>query len=300
MKVIEDQVYKFSNDNKPCCHVQPGEMLLFETKDCFSNRITSEDVTMADLDYGYDVANPAAGPVFVDGAEPGDVLVVDILDLTVADEGTISTDDHCGPLYETTGYQTKKIPIKDGFAQFNEVKFPIKPMIGVIGCAPDGDDVIDGYVGNYGGNMDNKLIGKGARLYFPVRVPGALLQMGDVHAAMGDAELCGTGIEIPARITVRTQLIKNFALNWPVLETADKWYVNASAQEFDEALMAASKELQRLLMDVTGWSAVETYMYMSVQCDVELNQACKPCEVQLSLRFGAPKLPQFKPLIGQR
>ena len=92
-------------------------------------------------------------------------------------------------------------------------------MIGVIGCAPSGPDVIDGYVGSHGGNMDCKLITKGTRLYFPVRVEGALLQMGDVHAAMGDGELCGTGIEIPAEITVRVSLLKNFELHWPVLET---------------------------------------------------------------------------------
>ncbi len=298
MQVIDSQVYKFSKDNAPCYTAQPGEVMLFKTLDCFSNKIVDESITMKDLDFSYNITNPAAGPVFIEGAEPGDVLVVDILDLEVADEGTIGTDDHCGPLFEGTGYRTKKVKIEDGYAQFNEVKFPIKPMIGVIGTAPSGEDVIDGYVGAHGGNMDNKLIGKGARLYFPVRVPGALLQMGDVHAAMGDAELCGTGIEIPAQITVKTSLIKDFELNWPVLETADKWYVNASAQEFDEALMAGSKEMQRLLMNVTGWDAEEVYMYMSVQSDVELSQACKPCEVQLSLRIGTPKLPQFKPLVG--
>lgn len=299
MKVIEDQVYAFSKNNAPCCTAQPGEVLLFKTLDCFSNRIPDESVTMADLDYTYGFANPAAGPVFVEGAEPGDVLVVDVYDVQVANEGTIATDDHCGPLFETTGYRTKKIPIEDGMADFNGVKFPIDPMIGVIGTAPSGDDVIDGYVGAHGGNMDNKLITKGTRLYFPVRVPGALLQMGDVHATMGDAELCGTGIEIPAEITVKISLVKDFELHWPVLETHDKWYVNASAQEFNEALMNGSKEMQRLLKRITGWDDVETYMYMSVQSDVELNQACKPCEVQLSLRVGTPKLPQFPPLVKQ-
>ena len=187
-------------------------------------------------------------------------------------------------------------------ADFNGVKFPIDPMIGVIGTAPDGEDVIDGFVGAHGGNLDNKLITKGTRMYFPVRVPGALLQMGDVHATMGDAELCGTGIEIAAEITVKVSLVKGFELNWPVLETFGphgKWYVNASAQEFDEALMNVSKEMQRLLMHITGWDAIDTYMYMSVQSDVELSQACKPCEVQLSLRMGTPKLPQFPPLVPQ-
>ena len=297
MQIIDSQVYAFSKDNPPCATAAPGDVLLFKTLDCFSNRIPDETVTMADLDYTYGFANPAAGPVYIEGAEPGDVLVVDIYDIQVADEGTIATDDHCGPLFEGTDYRSKKIPIVDGFALFNQVKIPVRPMIGVIGTAPDGDDVIDGFVGNHGGNMDNKLIGAGARLYFPVRVPGALLQMGDVHAAMGDAELCGTGIEIPAEITVRVQLVKGFELNWPVLETADKWYVNANAQEYNEALVNASKEMQRLLMAVAGWDAVETYMYLSVAGDVEINQGCKPCEVQLSLRLGIPKLAEFPALL---
>ncbi|MFD0703829.1 acetamidase [Slackia equolifaciens] len=299
MKIIEAQVYDFNKENAPCDTAKPGDMLLFRTLDCFSNRIPDENTTMADLDYTYGFANPAAGPVYVEGAEPGDVLVVDIYDIQVADEGTIATDDHCGPLFETTGYRTKKIKIKDGVADFNGVKFPINPMIGVIGTAPDGDPVIDGFVGNHGGNMDNKHITKGARLYFPVRVPGALLQMGDVHATMGDGELCGTGIEIPAEILVKIQLVKGFELNWPVLETQDKWYVNACAPKYDEALMNAAKEMQRLIMRITGWDAEETYMYMSVQSDVEISQGCEPCEVQLSLRIGTPKLYDLEPLVPQ-
>ena len=301
MQIITDQVYAFSKDNQPVYTAQPGEVLMFKTLDCFSNRLTSEEVTMADLSYGYNDANPAAGPVFVEGALPGDVLVVDIFDIDVAPVGTVATDDHCGPLFEGMPYQTKKVAIEGGMATFNNVRFPINPMIGVISCAPSGPDVIDGYVGSHGGNMDCKLITKGTRLYFPVRVEGALLQMGDVHAAMGDGELCGTGIEIPAEITVRVSLLKNFELHWPVLETfgpAGKWYVNASAQEYNEAVMCASKEMQRLLMNATGWSAADTYMYMSIQSDVEISQGCKPCEVQLSLRIGTPKLPEFSPLVG--
>ncbi len=299
MKIIEAQVYDFNKENAPCDTAKPGDMLLFKTLDCFSNRIPDENTTMADLDYTYGFANPAAGPVYVEGAEPGDVLVVDVYDIQVADEGIIATDDHCGPLFETTGYRTKKIKIKDGVADFNGVKFPINPMIGVIGTAPDGDPVIDGFVGNHGGNMDNKHITKGARLYFPVRVPGALLQMGDVHATMGDGELCGTGIEIPAEILVKIQLVKGFELNWPVLETQDKWYVNACAPKYDEALMNAAKEMQRLIMRITDWDAEETYMYMSVQSDVEISQGCEPCEVQLSLRIGTPKLYDLEPLVPQ-
>ncbi|MCB6994045.1 acetamidase/formamidase family protein [bacterium 210820-DFI.6.37] len=298
MKTIDKSVYNFSKNNEPFTDADPGELLLFKTMDCFSNRLKTEEDLITDLAYSYDVANPAAGPVYINGAEPGDVLAVDILDIQVADQGVISTCEGCGPLCDDMDIRTRVVKIKDGIAEFNGVKFPIDPMIGVIGTAPDGDDVIDGYPGNHGGNMDSKIIKKGARVYFPVRVKGALLQLGDVHATMGDAELCGTGIEIAAEVLVKVSLIKDFELNWPVTETATHWYVNACAHDFGEALRNASRELQRLLMNVTGWDKTDTYMYMSVQSDVAINQACVPCEVAMILRFGTPKLPQFKPLIG--
>ena len=83
--VITDQVLAFSKDNAPCATAQPGEVLLFKTQDCFAGRIPTEDVTMKDLNFSYGFTNPAAGPVYIEGAEPGDVLVVDIYDVQVAD-----------------------------------------------------------------------------------------------------------------------------------------------------------------------------------------------------------------------
>lgn len=296
MKIIDKSVYHFSKDNEPFGHANPGDLLLFKTMDCFSNTINTAEDLVLHLDYS--VANPAAGPVYIDGAEPGDVLVVDILDINVADYGVICTVPECGPLCDDMEDRTKVVWIKDGVADFNGVKFQINPMIGVIGTAPDGEPVGDGFPGNHGGNMDSKVITKGARVYFPVRVPGALLQMGDIHATMGDGELCGTGIEIKGEILVKTSIIKKFELNWPVTETATHWYVNACAHEYPDALKLASKELQRLICNAYGWDKTDAYLYMSVQSNVEINQACKPCAVELIVRFGTPKLPQFKPLIG--
>ena len=170
MKIIDQSVYKFSKNNNPFTDADPGELLLFKTMDCFSNRLKTEADLITDLTYSYDVANPAAGPVYINGAQPGDVLAVDILDVQVAGQGVISTSEGCGPLCEDMEIRTRVVKIKDQVAEFNGVRFPIDPMIGVIGTAPDGDDVIDGYPGNHGGNMDSKIIKKGARVYFPVRV----------------------------------------------------------------------------------------------------------------------------------
>lgn len=299
MKVIEQSAYNFSKDNQPVEYADPGEVLVFKSMDCFSNQLKTEQDLVSGIDFSWEAANPAAGPLYVNGAEPGDVLVVDILDVQVASQGTIATMEDCGPLCSGQEIRTKKVEIRDGIADFNGVKFPVEPMIGVIGTAPEGEAVIAGSPGRHGGNMDSKLIKKGARVYFPVKAPGALLQMGDVHATMGDAEICGTGIEIPAEITVRVSLIKGFELNWPVTETETHWYVNVCSSSFEEAVTLASEELQRLLMDVTGWDKTDTAMYMSVQSDLGINQSCIPCdEIPMDLRFGTPKLPQFKPLIG--
>lgn len=296
MQVIEQCVYQFSKDNTPVTHSEPGEILAFKTMDCFSNTINKEEDLVLNMDYS--VANPATGPVYIDGAEPGDVLAVDILDIRVADQGVICTSRGCGPLCDDMEDRTKVIKIHNQVADFNGVKIPIDPMIGVIGTAPDGEPVGDGFPGNHGGNMDSKVIKKGARVYFPVRVAGALLQMGDLHATMGDSELCGTGIEIKGEVTVKTSLIKDFELHWPVTETATHWYVNASDHDFPTASKLASKELQRLICNAYGWDKTDAYLYMSIQSDMEINQGCKPCHVELAIRFGTPKLPQFKPLIG--
>ena len=286
MQVITDQVLAFSKDNAPCATAQPGEVLLFKTQDCFAGRIPNEDVTMKDLNFSYGFTNPAAGPVYIEGAEPGDVLVVDIYDVQVADHGVIATDDHCGPLYQTTDYRSKIIPIEDGMADFNGVKFPIDPMIGVIGTAPDGEDVIDGFVGAHGGNLDNKLITKGTRMYFPVRVPGALLQMGDVHATMGDAELCGTGIEIAGRMCLRVTVYHDRPIERPVIETADSLYFLASRPTLDESIKLGTEDTVKFLMKKFDINFPDAYRLLSATCDVQISEVV---DDNVTIRIRVPK-----------
>ena len=297
MKIIDKSLYTFSKDNPPFCSAQPGEVLMFRTMDCYSGQLTSEDQKLEGLDLTK--CNPAAGPVFVEGAEPGDVLVVDVLDITVADVGCTRTSGKSGPLRDVTEERNRILHIVDGCVQFNDICWPINPMVGVMGTAPAGEAVATGHAGDHGGNMDSKKITKGARVYFPVRVPGALLQMGDIHATMGDGEICGTGVEIAGEILVRISLIKSFALNWPVTETEDNWYVNAKGKDYDESLILASKELCRLMEPAYGWDATDIFIYLSLQGDVEINQACRPLSTPMvNVRVGIPKIPGKKPLVG--
>jgi len=297
MKIIDKSVYTFSKDNAPFCTARPGEVLLFRTMDCFGGQFTSEEQLVEDLDLTK--ANPAAGPVFIEGAAPGDVLAVDILDIQVADVGFACSMGEAGPLHDISELRTRMMPIRNGCVYFNDICWPIDPMIGVIGTAPAGDPVASGHAGDHGGNMDSRKITKGARVYFPVRVPGALLQMGDIHATMGDGEICGTGVEIAGEIIVKTTLIKGFELNWPVTETADCWYVNAKGSDYDESLILGSKELCRLMQPVYGWDPTDIFIYLSLQGNVEINQACRPMHDEMvNVRVGIPKTPGKKPLVG--
>lgn len=296
MKTIDQSVHAFSKDNTPFCHAEPGEVLLFKTLDCFGGQITREDQLVETIDFS--CANPAAGPVYIDGAEVGDVLAVDILDIKVDENGFACSMGGVGPLADKSELRTKLIKVIDGVATFNDVKWNVEPMIGVIGTAPDGDDVVCGFAGNHGGNMDSKKITKGVTVYLPVRVPGALLQIGDLHASMGDGEISGTGIEISGQVIAKTSLIKNFELNWPVTETKDKWYVNATAPTFEEVLKLGTTEMARLMEPVYGWDMTDIFIYFTVQGDIEMNQSAFPATVDMfTTRFGIPKLADKERLI---
>lgn len=296
MQHIKSCVYTFSAENKPETRVQSGDLLSVRTKDCFSNQISSEAQLVTSLDYTK--MNPATGPVFVEGAEPGDVLRVELLDVQCDAVGTVTTLPEIGPLADLCDTRTKRVPVVDGKAHFNDITFPVNTMVGVIGVAPEaGVSVPTGFPGSHGGNLDCKLVVKGNTLYFPVRVAGALFQLGDLHAVMGDSELCGTGLEIQGTVIVRLTVIKKTPLDWPVLETRDCWYTMASAPDFPEALRHASVQMQRLVASATDWDRTDAYLYLSLRGDAELCQACKPCEVDLIVRIGVPKADMKRPLI---
>ena len=182
MQYFDKVVYTFSADNEPTGSIDSGEIVIFRTQDCFSNQMHSESQLVTSCDYSK--MNPATGPLFVRDARPGDVIRVELLDVQCDTIGTTTTLPKIGPLWDMCETRTKRIPIENGKAVFNDVTFPINPMIGVIGVAPEkGKSVPCGYPGRHGGNLDCKLMVKGNTAYFPVRVEGGLVQMGDMHAA---------------------------------------------------------------------------------------------------------------------
>lgn len=214
-------ILKMSPNNKPVASVAAGGTVVFETLDCFSNYIQHEEQLFSSV--GWDLINPATGPLYIDGADPGDTLKVEILDIKVADQGVICAAPNFGVLGEIiTEEVTKIIPVREGKAIFNDkIHLSIEPMIGVIGTSPAGDEIPTGTPGNHGSNMDCKRIVKSAVLYLPVNVPGGLLAMGDLHVVMGDGEIVVCGLEISGEVTVRVSVLKGLSLPLPMLQEGD-------------------------------------------------------------------------------
>ena len=287
MKIIDKSVLNFNKDNVPKAVIDSGEILVFRAEDCFGNAV-QEELPMGHINLEY--SNPAAGPVYVNGAVKGDVLKVEILSIDVNDHGVVCTFDHCGPFQDKNEVRTRILPVKDGMTTFKDVSWMTDPMVGVIGTSPAEGSIGCGFAFELGGNMDCSVITVGSAVYLPVEVDGALLQMGDIHASMGDGELTGTGIEIQGDITVRVSLIKDFELNWPVVETKDSWYVCAADQRMEPAFRKACAELRRLVSKAYDWDDTDVALYVTLRGKMAANQACMDDDFQ-SVRMGIPKTP---------
>jgi amidase len=290
--LTRDQIiWAFGPDLEPVLEVEPGETVTFQTNDCFTGQITSEDDLVTSIDFGR--VNSATGPVAVHGAEPGDSLVVEVLDVRPVEVGFACLIPGFGQLTDQVASPvTRLFRVEDGWIEMNErVRFPARPMVGVVGVATDGETLTNGLAGRHGGNLDNHLHGKGARIFFPVRQEGGLFAVGDMHASMGDGEICFTGVEIAGEVDIRFDLLKGKQATWPVTELEDRWLAHATAEEYDDALKLCSEEAARLLVDQWGFSLEDAFIFLSVACDAGVAQACKPAPGFGTIaRFAIPKL----------
>ncbi len=199
----EHIVYSLDKAHPPVVSVDPGTEICFETWDARTGTVQSErDLLMTPHPKG---PNPATGPVAVRAAAPGDALVVEILDITLGPRGYTGIRPRQGVLGHLIGdFRTKVFDITDGTVVFNDrIRFPARPMVGVIGTAPAGEGVGTLHPGAHGGNMDHNDVRVGARVHLPVFVSGGFLAIGDVHASMGDGEVSITALEICGEVTAR-------------------------------------------------------------------------------------------------
>lgn len=272
----EQAIYAMSADNQPACTVQSGDTIVFEAYDCFTNQITSENQIVEALDWNK--INPATGPVFIEGAEPGDVVEVDIHTIDIGDTVTLMTGPELGVLGDELDTMTiKRVPIIEGKLQFTEdIQIPVNKMIGVIGTAPAQDAISCGVPDAHGGNMDTTAITEGAKLYLPVNVEGALLALGDCHAAMGDGEVSVCGGEVPAQVTVTVRVLKNHLVPTPYVINGDTISTIASAKTLDEATVMATKNMVRVIQQSTTLTDAEAIHLLSLAGQLRISQIVDP------------------------
>jgi len=282
----ETAVYAMSADNTPVARIASGDTLVFETADCFGGQITRESDRLGTLDWSR--INPATGPVFVDGAQKGDTLKVEILSIDLAKQAAMVESPGEGVTGAEAEEETTKILSVEGDrVVFNDrISLPVCPMIGVIGTAPEAEAIATGTPSFHGGNMDCKRIGAGAVLYLPVYVPGALLAMGDLHAVMGDGEVCVCGAEIAGEVTVRVSVVKGQPLPLPFLTTQESAMAIFSAEGLDAAAEGATLRMREFLIAQAGLSAHEAGMALSLAGDLRICQAVDPnktCRMEVPL-----------------
>ena len=279
-------VYSMDRSNAPAIAIEPGENIVVETQDCYSNTVKTQSDSFRPEDW--DRVNPATGPIEVKGAEPGDVLVVKVMDLQPRSPGTMVQQEGVGGLKRhVRETKTRKTPIRDGVALFNrKVRIPIRPMIGVIGTAPKGKPVLNGAPGPHGGNMDCNLIGKGARVYLPVNVPGALLALGDVHAVQGNGEVLICALECRARIRLKVSLLKQTRMPLPMVETSRVVAPMYSAKTLETCERGVLAMAWEYLTKIRGVPEDEAGFLMSLAGDLEINQIVDPLK---TMRFEMPK-----------
>jgi acetamidase/formamidase len=219
--------------------------------------------------------NPMNGPIFIEGAEPGDSLRIEIVRMTpIRDNGFTGSVLSAGvvdaefvrqlPKRETVLWhidqQALTAHMQDGPASLDYLTLPLEPMIGCFGVAPAGGQALSTATSaENGGNMDYRRFGPGTTVWFPVAVPGALFFLGDCHAIQGDGEIVGTGIETCFEVEFKATVEKGRKIGWPRGETADEIFACGNARPLDQALQHATTEMVRWLgqdygLDVTAAS----------------------------------------------
>ena len=273
---------------KPILEIAPGDVVDVETEDAFSGKIVTEnDKPSEKLKFPF--LNPQSGPISVRGAAKGDCLAVYIHAVKTRGAqpaGTTCLVPEFGGLVGTsqTALLNKPLPERvrkmrideAGVHWSDKLVLPYEPFIGTIGVSPEIEAISSITPDYHGGNMDLPDVAPGAVIYLPVHTPGAHLFVGDCHATQGDGELSGVAVEQRATVTLQVDLIKNWSLAWPRLETADFIMTIGSARPMEDAARIAYRELTRWMAAEYGFDELDAYMLLSQAGRVRLGNMVDP------------------------
>ena len=285
---IHQSHFGWNRDNPPAARVAPGESVEFHPIDSSGGQLTpaSTVADIAALDFGK--VNPVAGPIYVEGAEPGDAIKVTLLHFAPSGWGWTANipgfgllaDQFKDPALHIWSYDAKSLaPALFGPGG----RVPLKPFCGTIGLAP-------AEAGQHsivpprrmGGNMDIRDLATGTTLYLPVEVRGGLFSLGDTHAAQGDGEVCGTAIESPCTVAAKFELVKDANLAFPRFTTPGPVARHLDAKCYEvttgigpdlmEGAKAAVSGMIDLLSHRYNMNAVDAYMLCSVCGDLRVSE----------------------------
>jgi acetamidase/formamidase len=298
---IHHQHHGWDHSFPPTVRIAPGESLEFVVADASGGQLTEKSI-VADvprLDFGK--INPVTGPVFIDGAEPGDILKVTLLSFAPSGWGWTANipgfgllaDEFKEPALNIWRYDAASLaPALFG----TRAKVPLKPFAGTIGVAP-AEPGLHSIVPprRVGGNMDVRDIAQGTELFLPVEVAGALFSVGDTHAAQGDGEVCGTAIESPMRVALQFDLLKQSPLAFPRFKTPGPVTRHLDAKGYEVTtgigpdLMQAARAALRSMIDLLSrqhsLSAIDAYLLCSVCADLRISEIVDMPNWTVSLYF---------------
>lgn len=317
LKADADTVHwgKFDNSLSPALHIKSGDFVYVETVTHHAgdapDYMMDDEIKKIYEQIPEEERTPGphllTGPIHVEGAVPGDMLEVQILDLEprlpygsnlsapwgflfnekqfqdnervtlykIDDKGQWLTPSfgyrYPGP-YNVNGkvLAPEKVTREE---TLKGIQIPARIHMGTMGVAPAENGPISTIPpSNYGGNIDNWRIGADTTMYYPVQNNGALLSLGDAHLAQGDSELNGTGVEASVNCLLRIKVRKDFSFPLPLLETKAEWMIHAFHPDLDEAAKIAALQTIEFLKDMYQLSADEAYSFLAVAADFQITQ----------------------------
>ena len=280
--------FGWDNANKPVIDIKSGETIEIDTVDSSGSQLNI-DSTIDDVkNLDFSKVNPVTGPIFIEDAKEGDVVEVELIDFIASGWGWTAvipgfgllSDEFKDPDLNLWKYN-KDNPIESIYSTYGKV--PLKPFVGTIGLAlkePGNHSIVPPR--HCGGNLDIKDLSKGSKVRFPVQIPGALLSLGDTHAAQGDGEICGTAIESPMKVIVKVNLIKNMKIPSPQFETfgpvsnhidKDGYFVTTGVgSDLMEGAKNAIRSMIDLLVKKLNIPDSKAYMFCSVCADLRISE----------------------------
>ena len=265
---------KFSRSIPPVLTIESGDVVEFSTEEATDGQLTIDSDTSDLMNLSFDPIHPLTGPVFVNEAQPGDILAVTLHKIEIGAWGWTAILPGFGFLadeYTEPHLRTFELSGKNSISFAEGINIPLRPFPGVLGVAPDTDSLLSTIPPRAnGGNMDDPNIVEGTTVYLPVFVEGGLFSIGDAHAAQGLGEVCGTAIEAPMKFLVEIELLKGKSIKEPQYENDDVYAVTAFATTIDEAAKKATRYMIEYLKSEHGLEGKDAYMLCSLAGDLKI------------------------------